>query len=46
MRKIILDMEEDFEEDVYSEDYREVLMDNDEVTPEEDAFMRGYEEAG
>lgn len=50
MRKIILDLDE-FDEDVfehddvYSEGYREELIDNDEMTLEEDAFMKGYEEA-
>jgi hypothetical protein len=46
MRKIILDLDREFEEDIYSEDYREELVDNDEVSAEEEAFMRGYEEAG
>ena len=34
------------EENIYSEDSREVLMDGDEISPEEEAFMRGYDEAG
>ena len=33
------------EEDVYGEDYRESLLEDGELSPEEDAFMRGYEEA-
>ncbi len=35
---------EEGEENVYHEDAREELVDNDELTPEEEAFMRGYDE--
>ncbi len=31
---------------IYSRDTRELLLDDDELTPVEDAFMNGYEEAG
>lgn len=31
--------------DLYSESRRAALIDNDEITPSEEAFMRGYEEA-
>lgn len=39
--------EEDFfdDEDVYSEKARDVLVDDDEMTLEEEGFMEGYEEA-
>ena len=42
-------MPEDFEdedqfESVYDEDAREDLTDNDEISPEEEAFMQGYDE--
>jgi len=39
--------EEYFEDDenIYSEDVRETLLEDDELSPEEEAFMRGYEEA-
>lgn len=37
---------EEFEEKIYSEEERESLLENDELSPEEDAFMRGYEAAG
>ncbi|MBI2671765.1 hypothetical protein HYX16_02430 [Candidatus Woesearchaeota archaeon] len=31
------------EEDIYEEDYAEELEENDEISPEEEAFMKGYE---
>ncbi|MEE9525485.1 MAG: hypothetical protein V3V78_02655 [Candidatus Woesearchaeota archaeon] len=39
--------EEYFEEDenIYSEDIREHLLEDGEISPEEQAFMQGYEEA-
>ena len=38
---------EDKEDDVsiYSKDARELLLDDDELSPFEEAFMNGYEEA-
>jgi len=33
------------DESVYSEDSREELLEDAEISPEEEAFMRGYEEA-
>ncbi|MFH1505778.1 MAG: hypothetical protein ABIE94_02205 [archaeon] len=36
---------EEFDE-VYDGEGREDLMDNDEISPEEEAFMQGYDEAG
>ena len=41
-------VEEDWmeEENFYSEDTRTVLLDGDEISPEEAAFMKGYDEAG
>ncbi len=33
------------ERNVYSEETREELVDNDEISPEEEAFMAGYDEA-
>ena len=41
MKKIILD-----EGLIELEQSREVLLEDDELSPEEEAFMRGYEEAG
>lgn len=39
--------EESMEDDsIYSKEAREDLVEEDELTPEEEAFMRGYEEAG
>ena len=38
--------EEEKEEDFYSDEYREnELVDNDEITPEEEGFMLGWEKA-
>lgn len=42
-------MTEDFfedEENVYSEESREHLVEDEEITPEEEGWMMGYEEAG
>ncbi len=36
---------EEAEENVYKEETRESLVDNDELSPEEEAFMKGYDEA-
>ena len=33
------------DESIYSEDVRNALIDDDEITPYEEAFMKGYEEA-
>lgn len=30
------------EEDIYGEDSREELLEGDELTPEEEGFMKGY----
>jgi len=43
-RKKIID-DEYLEEDVYAEESREELLEDAEISPEEEAFMRGYEEA-
>ncbi len=37
---------EEHDENVYDEEGQEELVDNDEISPEEEAFMRGYDEAG
>jgi hypothetical protein len=44
MKSIFLDKKE-LEEDIYSE-AREQMLEEDEVAGWEEAFMRGYEEAG
>lgn len=44
MRKIVLEDPE--EENIYSEDFRDHLLEDGEISIEEEAFMRGYEEAG
>lgn len=39
-------MEEEYQdESIYGEEKREELIDEDALTPEEEAFMRGYEAA-
>lgn len=40
---MFMDDEKDFEE-VYDDDSREDLVDNDEISAEEEGFMSGYEE--
>ena len=40
---MFVDDEKDFEE-VYDDDSREDLVDNDEISAEEEGFMSGYEE--
>ena len=39
--------EEDYEsgENIYDENHRESQVEDGEISPEEEAFMRGYEEA-
>lgn len=37
--------EEGEEENIYDDDTREDLLDGDELSPEEEGFMYGYEEA-
>jgi len=39
------DDEKDDDIDIYSKDVRESLLDDDELSPMEDAFMNGYEDA-
>ncbi len=48
MKKFKFDEDEFFadDENIYSEEAREMLLDEDELSPEEEAFMRGYEQAG
>ena len=38
------DEESDDDKDIYSRDARELLLDDDELTPMEEAFMNGYED--
>ncbi len=33
------------DDDIYSDDFRELLIEDDAISAEEEAFMRGYEEA-
>ena len=47
LKKILRREEEESDDDIsiYSKDVRESLLDNDELSPMEDAFMNGYEDA-
>jgi len=38
--------DEIMEESFYSEDVRNLLLEDGEISAEEEAFMRGYEDAG
>lgn len=38
-------LHEEQEWNIYNDDVREELVDADSLTPEEDGFMRGYEDA-
>ena len=37
------EISKELDEDIYNKDFREELMDNDEITPAEEGFMQGYE---
>ena len=37
--------EDESEENVYDDESREDLVENDEISPEEEGFMQGYEDA-
>lgn len=43
-----IEIEDDWidDENIYAEDSRNILLDEDEISLEEAAFMQGYEEAG
>ncbi|MBI2558193.1 hypothetical protein HYW20_02630 [Candidatus Woesearchaeota archaeon] len=47
MKKIHKRYEESSEDDIsiYSKDTRELLLEDDELSPMEEAFMNGYEDA-
>tara|TARA_Y100000310_G_C20677877_1_gene814144 strand:+ start:1525 stop:1677 length:153 start_codon:yes stop_codon:yes gene_type:complete len=40
-----LEEEDSIEEGIYSSDERESLIEDDEISAEEEAFMRGWDEA-
>jgi len=44
-KKDFLEYEENLDYDIYDGDYVEILLDDDELTDEEEAFMRGYNES-
>lgn len=47
-KEIIIEKEIDYfldDESIYSEDVRDQLLDDDELTPSEAGFMKGYDEA-
>lgn len=43
--KIRIKNEEEEEDNIYSRDSRALLIEDEVITPEEDAFMEGYNEA-
>lgn len=45
MKKIKQEFEEPLDQTVYSEEERKDMVENDELTPLEEAFMMGWEEA-
>lgn len=45
MRKTTLLEDGNMESDIYSEESRDKLVDNDEIDSNEAGFMKGYEEA-
>ena len=46
MKVRVIKKSDDLDQDIYSEDGREELIEDDEIESFEEAFMRGYEEAG
>jgi len=36
---------EEAQEDIYDKDYREELLENDEISLKEEAFLKGYDES-
>ena len=46
LKKIEDDWEDDDDDTFYSEPSRVLLVEDDELSPSEAAFMRGWEEAG
>jgi len=45
MNQKTLNEYEELEENIYEEDSREHLLEDSEISPEEEGFMKGYEEA-
>ncbi len=45
-KDIMEQIEEDLDNNVYSDKAREKLVEDDELTPVEAAFMEGYDDAG
>ncbi len=43
-KKTKLSKEEEKEDSIYEEEVMTELLENDEISPEEEAFMRGYTE--
>lgn len=41
-----IEYQETHERNVYKKEVRDNLVENDEISPEEEAFMQGYDEAG
>lgn len=45
VKKLKPDEEDWIDEDIYSEDFRESMVEDDEISIEEEAFMQGYDKA-
>ena len=43
MKKRKLNWEKEFEEDIYEEEFREQMVEDDSITDAEEGFMLGYE---
>lgn len=41
-----IEYQETHERNVYKKEVRDALVDDDEISPQEEAFMQGYDEAG
>ena len=40
-----IEQTDELHEDIYDENYREELVENDEISLEEEAFLNGYDDA-
>lgn len=46
LKEVVDDWEDTGDDSFYSETSRKLLVEDDELSPVEDAFMQGWEEAG
>lgn len=45
MARNFLDLDQSEEDSIYSEDFRDDLLEDGEISAEEEGFMKGYDEA-